>query len=140
MNDVLESFYDAAAEFSPVVIFVSDLNGFFYAYPRRKIGAWTNDLATDSAGNRIKRMFEDEYALRVGRLGLGEGFGELGERCTYDMFRQAGCTLGRAAERPWGGYIYARDTSMVCNEVVMALYARDMRHSTLRICYDPNLI
>ncbi len=140
MIEVLSAGWEEAAGFAPVTIFVSDLNGLFYAYPRQKIAAWTNDLATDNTGNRIKRMFEDEYSLRVGRTGLGPAAAELGPRCTYDAFRAAGCELGRAQTRPWGGFVYARDTSMVCNEVVMALYARDLRHSTLRLCYDPNLI
>jgi methyl-accepting chemotaxis protein len=140
LNDILESVYDAAAEFKPVVFFISDLNGLFYAYPRRKIAAWTNDFATDNATNRIKRMFEDEYALRVGRWGLGYAADDLGPRASYEAFRSAGCVLERGAERAWGGFVYARDTSMVCNEVVFALYVRGMRHSTLRICYDPSLI
>ena len=119
---------------------MSDLNGLFYAYPRQKIAGWTNDPASDVLGNRIKRLFEDEYALRVGRWGLGAKVAGLGPRTTYEQFRSAGCDLGRSARRPWGGFVYSRDTSLVCNEVVMALYVRDMRHSTLRVCYDPNLI
>lgn len=140
MIDVLEAAYDDAATFLPITIFVSDLNGFLYAYPRRKINAWTNDPSIDNAGNRIKRLFEDEYTLRVGRWGLGRNCEDLGPRCTYEAFRSAGCNLARTSARPWGAYVYARDTNLVCNEVVMALYARDMRHSTLRICYDSSLI
>jgi methyl-accepting chemotaxis protein len=130
----------AAANLSPVAIFIADLNGLFYAYPRQKIAAWTNDPATDNMGNRIKRFFEDEYTLRVVRCGLGPAAAELGTRCTYEQFRSAGSDLARTGLRPWGGYVYARDTSAVCNEVVMAIYARDQRHGTLRICYDPDLI
>jgi hypothetical protein len=129
-----------AAAFSPVTLFVSDLNGFFYAYPRQKIGAWTNDPAEDGAGNRIKRLFEDEYALRVGRYGLGPQAAPLGPRASYESFRAAGCELNRTPARPWGAFVYARDTRLVCNEVAMAVYVRGMRHSTLRVCYDPNLI
>lgn len=140
--DVLASGWDeaVAADLSPVGIFVSDLNGFFYAYPRQKIAAWTGDAATDNTGSRIKRFFEDEYTLRVVRTGLGPQAAELGARCTYDQFRAAGSELARSAERPWGGFVYARDTKVVCNEVVMALYVRDRRHGSLRVCYDPNLI
>jgi hypothetical protein len=65
---------------------------------------------------------------------------ELRPRSTYDEFRTAGCDLRRTVIRPWGGYVYARDTNLVCNEVVIPIYVRDMRHSTLRVCYDPNLI
>ncbi len=138
--DVLESVYDAAAAFSPVAMFVSDLNGFLYAYPHRKIAAWTNDPAVDNASNRIKRMFEDEYALRVGRWGLGEAAADLAPRTTWQTFCRSNCNLERETERPWGAFVYARDTNVVCNEVVMALYAGGRRHSTLRICYDANVI
>jgi methyl-accepting chemotaxis protein len=130
----------AAANLSPVAIFISDLNGLFYAYPRQKIAAWTNDPAADNMGNRIKRFFEDEYTLSVVRCGLGPNAAELGPRCTYEQFRRAGSELARTGPRPWGGYVYARDTSAVCNEVVTAIYARDKRHGALRICYDPDLI
>jgi methyl-accepting chemotaxis protein len=140
--DVLTAGWDEAAstDLSLVAIFVSDLNGLFYAYPRQKIAAWTNDAASDNMGNRIKRFFEDEYTLRVVRLGLGPQAAELGTRCTYAQFRACGSELARPANRPWGGYVYARDTNIVCNEVGMALYAGDKRHSTLRVCYDPSLI
>lgn len=131
---------EAAFELSLVTLVVSDLNGFLYAYPHQKIADWTNDVTTDGAGNRIKRIFEDEYSLRVGRCGLGAPAEELGPRCAYDAFRAAGCELDRAASRPWGAYVYARDTKAVCNEVAMAVYVGDRRHSTLRVCYDPSLI
>jgi methyl-accepting chemotaxis protein len=142
MIDVLTAGWEeaTAADISPVAMFVSDLNGLFYAYPRQKIAAWTNDPAKDLLGNRIKRLFEDEYALRVGRVGLGPNAEHIGPRAPYDAFRDAGCVLARAEPRPWGGYVYARDTSLVCNEIVMALYVGDLRHSTLRVCYDPSLI
>jgi methyl-accepting chemotaxis protein len=142
MLDVLTAAWDeaVAADFSPVAIFVSDLNGLFYAYPRQKIAAWTGDAAADNTGNRIKRFFEDEYTLRVVHCGLGPAAAELSPRSPYDQFRAAGCALERTANRPWGGFVYARNTNVVCNEVVMALYAGNMRHGTLRVCYDPNLI
>jgi hypothetical protein len=38
-------------------------------------------------------------------------------------------------ERPWGAYVYARDTTEVFNEIALAIYARGRRHSTLRIVY-----
>ena len=129
-----------AADVSPVAIFLSDLNGFFYAYLRQKIAAWTNDPAGDNIGNRIKRMFEDEYTMRVVRWGLGPQADAVGLRAPYEAFRAAGCKLERSAFRPWGGYVYARDTNIVCNEVAMATYVRDARHGTLRVCYDHNLI
>ncbi len=140
--DVLTAGWDeaAAAGLSLIAIFVSDLNGLFYAYPRHKIAAWTNDPATDNTGNRIKRFFEDDYTLRVVRLGLGEQAAELGPRLRYDQFRAVNCDLARPARRPWGGYVYARDTNVVCNEVAAALYAHNTRHGTLRVCYDPELI
>jgi methyl-accepting chemotaxis protein len=140
--DVLTAGWNEAAgsDLSVVAMFVSDLNGLFYAYPRQKIAAWTNDAATDNMGNRIKRFFEDEYTLRVVRSGLGPQAAELSTRCTYDQFRACGSNLARTPNRPWGAYVYARDTSVVSNEVVMALYARDMRHGVLRVCYDPSLI
>ena len=140
--DVLTAAWDdaASADISPVAIFVSDLNGLFYAYPRQKIAAWTGDAATDNMGNRIKRFFEDEYALRVVRCGLGPQAEDLRPRSRYEQFQAAGCTLERTAARPWGGFVYARDTNIVCNEVAMALYARDMRHGTLRVCYEATLI
>jgi methyl-accepting chemotaxis protein len=140
--DVLTAGWDeaVAASLSPVAIFIADLNGFFYAYPRQKIAAWTGEAVADNPGNRIKRFFEDEYTLRVVRCGLGPQADDVGPRSGYGQFRAAGCELARAENRPWGGYVYARDTNAACNEVVMALYARDMRHGTLRVCYDPNLI
>jgi methyl-accepting chemotaxis protein len=142
MVDVLSRGWDEAnaAGVLPVAIFISDLNGLWYAYPRQKIAAWTNDPAADNLGNRIKRLVEDEYTLRVGRTGLGRQAAELGPRSSYDAFRAAGCQLARTAIRPWAGYVYARDTSAVCNEVAMAVYAGDLRHSTLRVCYDANLV
>jgi methyl-accepting chemotaxis protein len=140
--EVMTSAWDeaAAAAFSPVTIFLSDLNGFFYAYPRQKIAGWQNDPPADNLGNRIKRLFEDEYTLRVVRTGMGPEALQCGPRTSYEAFRLAGCALERAAERPWGAYVYARDTSAVCNEVVMAIYARGRRHGAVRVCYDPTLI
>lgn len=129
-----------AADISPVAIFLCDLNGFFYAYPRQKIAAWTNDEVADNIGNRIKRIFEDDYTMRVVRWGLGPKADAVGLRAPYDAFRQARCNLERTGQRPWGGYVYARDTNIVCNEVAMGTYVRDARHGTLRVCYDHNLI
>jgi methyl-accepting chemotaxis protein len=140
--DVLSTGWDEAlaAGISPVAMFVSDLNGFFYAYPRQKIGPWTNDPASDGLGNRIKRIFDDDYSLRVVRAGLGPHAHGLGKRLPYEAFRTAGCELERTAERPWSASVYARDTNAVCNEVCSALFVNGRRHGALRVCYEPNLV
>jgi hypothetical protein len=140
--DVLSRGWEAAlaANISPIAIFLCDLNGFCYAYPRQKIAPWTNDPAGDNIGNRIKRMFDDDYTMRVVRWGLGPKADGVGLRAPYEAFREARCNLERTAHRPWGGYVYARDTGIVCNEVAMGTYARNARHGTLRVCYDHNLV
>ena len=99
------------------------------------------DPAADHRGNRIKRIFSDDYSLRVARWGLGPRAEQLPPRVSYATIRDAGCTLGVPdGERPWGAYVYARDTTDVFNELGAAIYFRGRRHSTLRIVYGAQFI
>lgn len=139
--DLFERRFDEIARFEAITIGLFDLNTFMWAHPRRLIGDWTGDPATDRRGNRIKRFVEDEYSMRVARWGLGPNVEQIGTRVPYETLRAAGCVLERpAGERPWGAYVYARDTSDVFNELVIGIFFGGRRHSTLRIAYGATYI
>ncbi|GAC1413822.1 MAG: hypothetical protein NVSMB64_24090 [Candidatus Velthaea sp.] len=138
--ELLDVAFKAAHWFKPLTMLALDLNAFIYAYPRSKIADWKND-ATDLAGNRVKRLNDDEYTLRVSRWGLGSSVDALGTRQTYEQFRAAGCTLERGqGDRPWGIYPYLRDTNSVYNELAVGYFVGGRRHGALRIIYDPDII
>jgi methyl-accepting chemotaxis protein len=139
--DLFERRFDELAAYDALTFGLFDVNAFVWAHPRRLIRDWTGDPAADYRGNRIKRLFEDEYSLRVARWGLGPRAERLPPRATYAAMRAAGCTLDRpAGERPWGAYVYARNSTDVFNELATAIYFRGRRHSTLRIAYGARFI
>ena len=136
---ILDAALDEAAWFRPLTMLTMDLNAFLYAYPKRHISDWRND-SSDLAGNRVKRINEDAYTLRLARSGLGAGVESLGFRATLTDFRHAGAELERRTERPWSIFAYGRDTSHVYNGLALAYYVGGMRHGTLRIIYDTEFI
>jgi len=139
--DALERGFDTFDFCAVAVIVISDLNGFAYAYPSRAIAAWTGDAGIDQRTNRIKRIFEDAYGLRISRAGMGERALQLGRRAAYPEFAAAGVPLERlAGERPWESHVYARDTEELYNELGAAIYVRGRRHSTLRVIYGAQFI
>jgi hypothetical protein len=91
-------------------------------------------------GNRIKRFFEDPLSLRCSRVGLGVASLALPPRTAYAGFAHAGCVLDRQEERPWAIYTYARDTSLIYNDLSIAIYAKNRRVGTARIIYDPEVL
>jgi methyl-accepting chemotaxis protein len=134
--DLLDQRYDDIAAYDVHSIAVFDLNSFLWAQPRRRIADWTGTPEIDRQQNRLKRMVEDEFSLRVARASLGAASDQLGRRLSYPAFTAAGCALDRpAGERPWGAYVYARDAAEVYNEVVAGIFVRGRRHSTLRLAY-----
>jgi len=139
--DLFERRFDELAAYEAHTFGLFDINAFVWAHPHRKIADWTGNPEADRFGNRIKRFFEDEYALRVSRWGLGPNAERLAPRSSYAAMRDAGCVLDRpAGERPWGAYVYARDTTDVFNELGTAIFFRGRRHSTLRIVYGSRFI
>ncbi len=140
--DILEQAYEELLPFGITTIVVGDLNSFVYAYPRRQIGDWTGDPALDVPGNRIKRLFEDPASLKYARHGLGPAAQTLPKRAPYQAFIDAGCTLTLPADgrRAWESWVYARDTGVACNEIIVGLYVRGRRHGNVRIIYDANVI
>ncbi|MGC2131053.1 MAG: methyl-accepting chemotaxis protein [Candidatus Aquilonibacter sp.] len=140
--DILEHAYEELLPFGIATIVVGDLNSFVYAYPRRQIAAWTGDPVQDIPGNRIKRLFEDPASLAYARHGLGPAAEKLAMRAPYQAFIDAGCTLKLPADgrRAWESWVYARDTGVACNEVIVGLYVRGHRHGNVRIIYDANVI
>ena len=133
---LLDAFMDEGAFARPATMALCDLNGFSFANPARLVGDWTGDPERDRRGNRVKRMLEDDYALRVTRWGLGNGVERIGPRVPYSTFRAAGCDLDRPhGDRPWGVYVYARDLADIYNELTVALYVRGTRFGTLRLVY-----
>jgi methyl-accepting chemotaxis protein len=138
---VLDGAFERAAFARPIVIAVADLNGFMYAYPRRHINAWTGVEATDRMGNRVKRINDDEHALRLVRMDLGAGAAQVGKRAPYAAFERAGCALTRpAGERPWLINVFARDVNDVLNDLVTPVYVRGRRHGALRFGYDCGIL
>jgi methyl-accepting chemotaxis protein len=139
--DLFERRFEELAAYGVTAIGLFDLNAFLWALAHRSIVDWTGDPAADHRGNRIKRIFSDDYSLRVARWGLGPRAEQLPPRVSYATIRDAGCTLGVPdGERPWGAYVYARDTTDVFNELGAAIYFRGRRHSTLRIVYGAQFI
>jgi methyl-accepting chemotaxis protein len=140
--DILEQAYEELLPYGIATIVVGDLNSFVYAYPRRQIGDWTGDPALDVPGNRIKRLFEDPASLKYARHGLGPAAEALPMRAPYQAFIEAGCTLNLPADghRAWESWVYARDTGVACNEIIVGLYVRGKRHGNVRIIYDANVI
>lgn len=138
---LIDEAFDALAFARPITIAVVDLNAFIYANPRRTIADWTGDPDRDRSGNRIKRFIDDDQSLRVTRWGLGSNVENVGRRATHAQFREAGSLLDRpAGERPWGVYVYARDTHDVFNDMVIALYVRGQRQGTIRLAYDREVL
>ncbi len=121
-------------------MFAVDLNGFCFGHYRECRKPWTGDYATDLDGNRIKRFFEDSLSLRCSRIGLGSASDRMPKRTAYERFREAGCALDAAAERPWAIFTYARDTGIVYNDLSVALYAKRRRAGTIRIIYDADVV
>jgi methyl-accepting chemotaxis protein len=138
--DLFERRFDELAAYEALTFGLFDLNAFVWAHPRRLIRDWTGDPALDVRGNRIKRLFEDEYSMRVARWGLGPNAPQVGLRASYRGMRDAGCTLEQAGERPWGAYVYSFDIGTVFNELAIAIFFRGKRHSTLRIAYGARFI
>jgi methyl-accepting chemotaxis protein len=138
---LIDEAFDALAFARPIAIAVVDLNAFIYANPRRMIADWTGDSDRDRSGNRIKRFIDDDQSLRMTRWGLGSKVESVGRRATHAQFRDAGSLLERpAGERPWGVYVYARDTRDVFNDMVIALYVRGQRQGTIRLAYDREVL
>jgi methyl-accepting chemotaxis protein len=138
---LLDDAFERAAFANPIVIAVSDLNGFMYAYPRRHIKPWTGVEATDRAGNRVKRLIEEEHALQLVRTGLGPAGGTLPKRAPYAAFERAGCALERPpGERPWLLSVFARDVNDVLNDLVMPIFVRGRRHGAIRFGYDVRVL
>jgi methyl-accepting chemotaxis protein len=138
---VLDDAFERAAFANPIVIAVSDLNGFMYAYPRRHINAWTGVDATDRMGNRVKRLIEEEHALQLVRTGLGPAAGTVARRAPYAAFERAGCVLERPpGERPWQLSVYARDVNDVLNDLAMPVFVRGRRHGAIRFGYDVRVL
>src|SRR6202035_1775433 len=105
---LLDDAFERAAFARPMVISVTDLNGFAYAYPRRLTADWTGIADNDRIGNRVKRLLEDEQATSMVRYGIGAGAASVGLRAPYAAFRNAGCSLERGAgERSWQLSVYA---------------------------------
>jgi len=133
--------FDELAFCHGLTLALFDINAFVWAHPQRLIRAWTGSPEIDHRGNRVKRIFEDDYSMRFSRWGLGERVEGLGNRLSYEAFRAAGCELNRpAGERPWGAYVYARDTNEVFNEIGLPIYVQGRRHSTLRVVYGAEFL
>jgi methyl-accepting chemotaxis protein len=138
---LLDDALERAAFANPIVIAVSDLNGFMYAYPRRYIKPWTGVDATDRVGNRVKRLLEDEHGVQLVRAGLGSAAATLPKRAPYAAFERAGCALARPpGERPWLLSVFARDVNDVFNDLVMPIFVRGRRHGAIRFGYDVRVL
>lgn len=138
--DVLDEELQRAAPFRPLTIIVSDINSFLWAYPRHFIGAWIGNVERDNQTNRVKRMNEERFTMQNARCGLERG-DAVPNRAPYAAFVQAGCVLERpAGARVWRTRVYARDTSVVYNELAMPVYVRGRRHSTVRFIYDADVV
>lgn len=138
---LLDDAFERAAFAKPLVISVTDLNGFMYAYPRRLIGAWTGVAERDRVGNRVKRLQEDEHGITMVRAGLGAAAASVGLRAPYAAFVRAGCSLDRpAGERSWLSSVFARDVNDVLNDLVMPVYARGRRHGAIRFGYAVDVL
>ena len=139
--EVLERSLDSLAFARVIAMVVCDLNAFMFAVPRRAIAGWTGDSARDFAGNRIKRFVDEPYSLHNTRIGLGAAGERVPARASYATFIESGCTLERpAGERPWAIHAFARDTNDVFNEMLIPIYVRGMRHSTLRVAYASDVL
>jgi len=121
-------------------MFAVDLNGYCFGHYHECRRDWTGDYTTDLNHNRIKRFFEDALSLRCSRVGLGTAADALPARTAYATFRERGCRLTFAGERPWAVYTYARDTGIVYNDLSIGLFARGNRIATIRIIYDADRV
>ncbi|MEA2721610.1 MAG: methyl-accepting chemotaxis protein [Candidatus Eremiobacteraeota bacterium] len=138
---VLNEAFERAAFARPMVISVTDLNGFMYAYPSRLIKDWTGVEQHDRIGNRVKRILDDEHAIAMVRSGLGVAAASIPLRAPYAAFENAGCTLERApGERAWMLSVYARDVNDVVNDFEMPIYVRGRRHGAIRFGYHVEVL
>jgi len=125
-------FRDPALTFICIV----DLNGFLTMHRRDYRKDITGDKQRDLAGNRIKRFFEDQVALRAARVGLPAD--RVPQRASRAQFAAAGVALDRVpeGERPFVVQSYARDTGVVMNDLAVPLYVGGKRWGALRLAYE----
>jgi methyl-accepting chemotaxis protein len=116
---------------------IVDINGYLTMHARKYRSAITGDFARDLAGNRVKRIFEDDVGLRCGRVGLAKA-AEVPKRARPAQFAAAGVNLRRpAGPRPFLLQTYARDTGFVLNDLSSAIYVRGRHWGGVRFAYDP---
>jgi methyl-accepting chemotaxis protein len=138
--DILDEEMKRAGSFRPLTIILSDINSFLWGYPRHFMADWTGDPRVDNQTNRIKRFNEERFTMQNARCALERG-DIVPHRAMYSAFVEAGCVMERPAdERPWRVRVYARDTSVVYNELAMPVYVGSRRHSTVRFIYDADVI
>ncbi|EQD80444.1 methyl-accepting chemotaxis sensory transducer, partial [mine drainage metagenome] len=93
-----------------------DMNGFFIAGDRATSSDLTGDAEVDRRQNRVKRLLEDDYALRICRVALSE-------RGLVEPLRTDAATLWQFAEADAPSKFristYARDTGEVLAEVAV---------------------
>jgi methyl-accepting chemotaxis protein len=121
----------------PALVFmcVVDINGFLTMHRRDYRQDITGDRERDLAGNRVKRFFEEEVALRAARVGLDAQRVPL--RAPRAAFEAAGVPLARPGheDRPMIVQSYARDTGAVINDLAVPLYVDDRRWGSLRLAF-----
>jgi len=125
-------FRDSAITFICIV----DVNGFLTMHRKDYRQDISGDKQRDLAGNRIKRFFEDQVALRAARVGLAAD--AIPQRATRAQFAAAGIELDRVppGERPFTVQSYARDTGVVMNDLSVPLYVGGKRWGALRLAYE----
>lgn len=120
---------------SIILCCIVDLNGFLTMHRSDARADFTGDTVRDRFGNRIKRIFETEVALRSARVGLDAD--AIPQRASRADFAAAGIELDAAppGDRAMSLQSYLRDTGEVVNDLAVPLYVAGRRWGALRVGY-----
>jgi methyl-accepting chemotaxis protein len=137
LDDDLKVVVDESGFREPAIALfcIVDLNGFLTMHRRDARQDVTGERDRDRTGNRVKRIFDTDVALRSARVGLHAD--DVPRRSPRHAFRSVGLEIDRvpSGERAMLVQSYARDTGEVVNDLAVPLYVDGRRWGALRVGY-----
>ncbi len=112
---------------------VPDVNGYHAIHLSRHCRDWTGDPARDGVGNRAKRFFDNQVALRGARVGIPNGM-RAPRRATREQFLASGVDPdGLDPSQPFLLQTYARDTGDVIHQLSVPVFVKGRRFGAVRM-------